>query len=141
MQRTGGACRLPFLTIDARPAEINDRKVFGHWETDNYIGTNKEKAVLSVTTERLTRFTILEKLAGEEAHHKTTALIDRFPGSPTLREKLSRLITALRIMAIVPYQTRFPSHFISLIPIRPGKKGRLRTQTIVFVGTFPGGLC
>jgi len=40
MQRTGGVSRLPFLTIDARPAEINDRKVFGHWETDNYISTN-----------------------------------------------------------------------------------------------------
>jgi IS30 family transposase len=87
MQRTGGACRLPFLTIDARPAEINDRKVFGHWETDNYIGTNKEKAVLSVTTERLTRFTILEKLAGKEAHHKTAALIDRLSRFPDIARK------------------------------------------------------
>ena len=78
---------MPFLTIDARPAEINDRKVFGHWETDNYIGTNKEKAVLSVTTERLTRFTILEKLAGKEAHHKTAALIDRLSRFPDMARK------------------------------------------------------
>jgi transposase, IS30 family len=87
MQRTGASCRLPFLTIDARPAEINDRKVFGHWETDNYIGTNKEKAVLSVTTERLTRFTILEKLAGKEAQHKTAALIDRLSRFPDIARK------------------------------------------------------
>ena len=87
MQRTGASCRLPFLTIDARPPEINDRKVFGHWETDNYIGTNKEKAVLSVTTERLTRFTILEKLAGKEAHHKTAALIDRLSRFPDIARK------------------------------------------------------
>jgi IS30 family transposase len=76
-QRTAAISRMPFLTIDERPLEIGERKIFGHWETDNYIGTNKEKAVLSVTTERLTRFTVLKKLEGKDARPKTTALIER----------------------------------------------------------------
>jgi IS30 family transposase len=73
IQRTAGVSRSPFLTIDQRPEEIAKRCSFGHWETDNYIGTIKEKAVLSVTTERLTRFTILKKLEGKETRHKTAA--------------------------------------------------------------------
>jgi hypothetical protein len=64
-----------------------------------------------------------------------------YPDFPTSQEKVSRLITALRIMAIVSSQTSFPSRFTSPIPIRPGKKERLRTQIIVFAGTFPGGRC
>src|SRR5688500_17585908 len=64
-----------------------------------------------------------------------------YPGFLTSREKVSRLITALRIMDIVPSQIRFPSHIISPIPIRLGKKEPLRTQTIVFAGTFPGERC
>ncbi len=50
-------------SINKRPEEINKRLVFGHFELDTVIGTNKGKhECLMTLTERKTRFEIIFKL-------------------------------------------------------------------------------
>lgn len=54
-------------SIDKRPAEVDSRQTFGHWEIDTVVG-NKEKsdAVLLTLVERQTRFEIILKVNGKD---------------------------------------------------------------------------
>jgi len=65
------------ISIEKRPKSIATRKTIGHWETDNVLGKQKDKTVLSVTVERTTRFTLLTKLHNKKATTKADALINR----------------------------------------------------------------
>ena len=42
-------------SIEERPAEINDRTTFGHWEIDTIVGKKESSSVLLSLDERLTR--------------------------------------------------------------------------------------
>jgi len=48
-------------SIEKRSAEINSREVFGHWEGDSVIGTQKKGETVLTMTERLTRAEIIIK--------------------------------------------------------------------------------
>ncbi len=61
------------VSIHRRHESINDRSEFGHWETDLMI-FSKEKFVLAVTVERLTRFTIATILPNKTALEMKKAL-------------------------------------------------------------------
>lgn len=72
------------VSIDLRPKSVNKRKEAGHWETDNMEGKKSDTSVVSATVERLTRLTLLTKLANRTAQKKLEALTDRlytYPGS------------------------------------------------------------
>lgn len=59
----------PEKSIEFRPAEANNRSVYGHWEGDLVVGKREKSAVLLTLTERLTRQEIIVKLPskhGEE---------------------------------------------------------------------------
>ena len=64
------------ISIDKRPYQVNKRFSYGHWESDNMLGKQTDKAVVSVSTERLTRLTILTK-TGKTSNDKMTALTTR----------------------------------------------------------------
>lgn len=49
-------------SIEHRPAEINARNTFGHWEMDCVVGKQNTRNVLLVLTERLTRYEIIFQL-------------------------------------------------------------------------------
>jgi len=56
-------------SIEERPEIIDTRKTFGHWEIDTVIGNkNKTEPVLLTLAERKTRFEVVLKLDGKEAH-------------------------------------------------------------------------
>ena len=60
-------------SIDDRPEEVKDRKVFGHWEMDTVVDKKAgDKDVLLVLTERKTRDEIIRKIKD-----KTTASVVR----------------------------------------------------------------
>ena len=55
------------LSIEKRPAEIAERKTFGHWEMDCVIGKREKGQVLLNLTERLTRKVVLFLLPNKKA--------------------------------------------------------------------------
>ena len=62
-------------SIDLRPVEVGLRTSVGHWETDNVIGKITDKNALSVTVERLTRFTIMS-LTNKTSFGKTNVVVN-----------------------------------------------------------------
>ncbi len=63
------------ISIDLRPEIVAARVRGGDWETDNIIGKVTDQTALSVTIERLSRYTILTKLADRLAVTKKDALV------------------------------------------------------------------
>lgn len=59
-------------SIESRPADISERKAFGHWEMDTVVGgaSSKTSASLLVLTERLTRKEVVMRL-----HRRTSACV------------------------------------------------------------------
>lgn len=71
------------LSIEKRPAEINRRTTFGHWELDSIIGKSKgNRQSLLVLTERLTRYQIVYRTAAKTSAatvHALDHIIPQFP--------------------------------------------------------------
>lgn len=70
------------VSIDLRPKGVDSRSTPGHWETDNIIGKQADISALSVTVERTTRFTIIDKLPDRSATSKTDSLVTRLSVLP-----------------------------------------------------------
>lgn len=79
------------VSIDLRPKVVLQRKKAGHFETDNVIGKQTDDTALSVTVERLTRFSMLDKLPNRKAQAKREAITNRFLAFP---KKLRLTLTA-----------------------------------------------
>jgi transposase, IS30 family len=80
----------PELKISARPAEVADRAIPGHWEGDLIVGTNN-KSVIGTLVERNTRFVMLLHLpGGGDAHSVREAIATTIT---TLPAQLRRSLT------------------------------------------------
>lgn len=70
------------VSIDLRPEIVGKRIRAGDYETDNIIGKQTDKTALSVTIERFTRFSMVDKLSNRSAQVKRetiTRRLRRFP--------------------------------------------------------------
>lgn len=75
-------------SIHQRPAEIEERTFTGHWEGDLITGSGNTH--LATLVDRKSRYTIILKLAGKDAHSVNSALIAEFNNMPlTLRKSLT----------------------------------------------------
>lgn len=72
------------VAIDLRPKVANRRIKPGHWETDNMEGLRTDKTVVSVTTERVTRFTRLGWLINKTSMVKITAVAKQLTPFPKI---------------------------------------------------------
>ena len=73
--------RLYGLSIEERPAEVNDRSEFGHWEIDTIIGIANTTAALLCLDERQTRKRLMVKIPSRSAqgvHEGILKLRQRF---------------------------------------------------------------
>lgn len=70
------------VSIDLRPEIVAKRVKAGHFETDNIIGKQSDDTALSVTVERLTRFSLLDKLPNRAAQAKREAVAKRLLSFP-----------------------------------------------------------
>lgn len=61
-------------SIEKRPAEVDARNTFGHWEMDTVYSKKKESKALLVLTERLTRKEIIERMPDRTAESTIKAL-------------------------------------------------------------------
>lgn len=59
--------------ISERPAQVNDRLEFGHWEADTVLGKDRHQCVLTLV-ERMTGLSRLAKLPNRTAAHATAAI-------------------------------------------------------------------
>jgi len=66
--------------IDARPSAANERTEIGHWESDSLL-FGREQAV-NVLVDRLSRFTVLTRLAGKTARDTRQVLVERLDRLP-----------------------------------------------------------
>ena len=82
-------------SIDERPATINDRSEFGHWEIDTVIGKkDKSDAVLLTMTERMTRKEIIRKIPSKTVEAVQTALLKLVDEAGECFSKVFKSITA-----------------------------------------------
>lgn len=62
------------VSIKERPAEIEDRKEFGHFEADCVVSSRSGKGALLTVAERLSRYTIIAKLEEKTSSRTNLAL-------------------------------------------------------------------
>jgi IS30 family transposase len=68
-------------SIDERPAEVEDREQFGHWEADSIIG-RRGGAALHTEAERKSRFLIVRKVTGVTSEQAVRAQMSIFSHLP-----------------------------------------------------------
>ena len=75
------------VSIDLRSKIVLRRKQPGHWETDNMEGKRSDKTTVSVTVERMTRYSQLVKLKNHKSETKITAVGERIKILPEFFRK------------------------------------------------------
>lgn len=78
-----------YISIHDRPDEVNERKVFGHWEGDLIMGSQNMSAI-GTLVERTSRLTIIVKLKKKDACSVRKAFVKEFRFLP---RSLKRTLT------------------------------------------------
>ena len=84
-------------SIESRPAEVETRKTFGHWEIDTVIGKKKGKnSVVLTLAERNTDFYITRKIPAKAAEAVNSKIRQIKEGFGAESEKIFRTLTSDR---------------------------------------------
>ena len=77
------ASHIPFrISIHARPAVIDTREQFGHWEGDTVLGAKTDKNGIHTETERMTRFLMAAKVDDLTSATTAATQLAMFTGLP-----------------------------------------------------------
>lgn len=81
-KRSGSAQTIPNrVDISQRPAEVQQRLIIGHWESDS-VTSRKSKVALAVSAERKSRLTKIVKIHRRTSEHFSNAVIDSLKDVP-----------------------------------------------------------
>ena len=64
------------VSIDERPAVVDDRSRIGDWEIDTIVPSRGHKEVLLTVVERYSRFTMIAKLKNRDSYHTAEKMIN-----------------------------------------------------------------
>lgn len=78
------------VSIEDRPAIVDRRKQFGHWETDSMV-SRQSSVALNSTVERVSGLLFISKIANMTGKNTSDAVINRLNGLP---KRLKRTITS-----------------------------------------------
>ena len=130
------------LKISARPAEVADRAVPGHWEGDLLLGARRDSGIATLV-ERSTRFTLLVGLP-DRAHHDPVAVAQALAGHMMelpvlLRRSLTwdRGLEMVHGHAVFSLATRLPVYFCD--PHAPWQRGSNENTNGLLRQYFPKG--
>ena len=147
-QTARGAIRgKPWVTeavhISARPAEVTDRAVPGHWEGDLLIGAHKRSAIITLA-ERSSRFVMLGALPTDRSSPEVIAVIRHlFAGLPAaLPAALRRTLTWDQGVELAGYATYGLTEDCSVYfcdPHSPWQRGTNENTNKLLRDYFPKG--
>ena len=136
-------------SIEKRPAEIAERRTFGHWEGDSVIGTNKKGETILTLTERLTRLEIIMKSPDKTAA-STVRMFDRLErklGSSTFREVFKSItfdngaeFSDAEGIEISPYTRKQRTKIYYCHPYRSSERGSNENQNGFIRRFIPKGI-
>jgi IS30 family transposase len=126
------------FSIDARPKEVADRTVPGHWEGDLLVG-HANASALGTLVERTTRFAVLVPLKAKDAATVRQAFARELR---TLLAQLRRSLTydqgpAMREHRLFTKQTTMRVYFAH--PHSPWERGTKENTTGLLRQFFPNG--
>jgi len=89
-KKTGSVDNIPNrVGIDLRPAKINSRSEFGHWESDSMVSRQSHSAIV-VQLERLSRYVKLKKVTANKAEAVSAGIIQNLDKiDPSLRKSIT----------------------------------------------------
>jgi IS30 family transposase len=107
--------------ISERPALVNDRQEFGHWEADTVMGKDKHQCVLTLV-ERMTGAARLAKLSNRTAA-QATAAISRIIGAEPARFKTITFDNGTEFHSYKELEDRFSVTCYFAYPHHPWERG------------------
>lgn len=127
-----------YISIDERPAEVNDRKIAGHWEGDLVMGA-LNKSAIGTLVERKTRLTLLVKLPKKDAASVCEAFSKKFNSLP---DQLKKSLTydqgqEMADHKIFTEQTKVKVYFAH--PHAPWERGTSENTNMLIRDFFPRG--
>lgn len=127
-----------YISIDERPAEVEDRKLAGHWEGDLVMGA-LNKSAIGTLVERTTRLTLLVKLPKKDSASVCEAFTRKFNALP---DQFKRSLTydqgqEMADHKVFTEQTKVKVYFAH--PHAPWERGTSENTNMLIRDFFPRG--
>jgi len=124
--------------ISQRPAEVQQRRVLGHWEADTVIGADKHHCILTLT-ERRSRFVVIKKLLARTKEEVNRALAQVLQEHRRVKTITFDNGTEFHDYALL--EQRFPARCYFATPYHSWERGTNENTNGLIRQYLPKGMC